>query len=422
MSAFAYLIFIVVAVLACALGAVGAYFYYRARHREAVADLEALDQDLAEREEELHRLQYQFTNTYPGASPNVQAEARAEMQKVREELEQKKNDFNILQQDFDLELGILKQELGQLREEQTTVEHTRRHLARKDAELGERETDVVRRESDVKNRTEHLEAEIAAHRKHLEDEFAARALKLEDELAERDRRLRTLLAGAEKEHAELEHTRAALREKQVQLEAELDDLSVDKFSSRQEALLVKRLRQQIKHQRDELEHLQHLYHRESMEREELAGAGNRKAGSDKTEAAIGHPHARNEKPETAAGQRKTGDFGHEEGDSFPAFSTLSSYVDRAGESLTPSGIYDVETSPGIGPESGRLDDLTSLPGVNRLLQDQLYRLGITTFDQIARWSSADVRRVSEKLSIDRKTIQDHWIINAQSHLFSRKAE
>ncbi len=438
MSAFAYVIFVIVALLACGLGAVGAYFYYRARHREAVAELEALDQDLAEREEELHRLHYQFRNTYPGGPSFVQTEAQAEMQNLRDELEQKKNDYNILRQDFDLEIGILKQELDQLREEKSNVDHTRRHLARKDAELEERETDLVKKEADlVKNeedvtkRAKHIELEIAARMKHLEDElaerkkqledeFGARARRMEEELAKRDRQFSERRQATEEEREALDQERTALRQKQMVLDEELLELPAEKFTGRQEALLIKRLRQQIKLQRNELEQVQQLYHHATTELQALSASGEKQPNTEiAQEKPVGADTApRNERPSLADDENGTGDYAPEVNDTFPSFSTLSSHVERRRESASRSEVYPLD-SPN---DAESRDDLTSLPGIDARLQAQLHRLGVTSYDQIARWSSADVRRVSERLEIDRKTIQDHWIIHAQSHLFSRKVD
>lgn len=429
-----YIIFIVVALLACSLGAVGAYFYYRARHREAVAQLEALDQDLAEREEELHRLQYQFTNARPGGPGTAQTEIQVEMQKLGEELEQKRNDYNILKQDFDLEIGILKQELDQLREEKSGVEQTRRHLTRKDAELEERENDLQAKEQHVNERSDHLEAEIEERTKRLEVDFAARTRHLEEEInargkgmenawADRERQLRAREIAADEERDALERRKTELREKQSKLDADVFDLPVDKFTSRQEAILIKRLRQQIKLQRDELELLQRLYHGAAAEAKTHGGSDVGAPGRPGEEELAGAAAGPGEKMAATEAEARNGSdhFGPDQGDSFPAYSTLSSYVDPVGEAASRPKSFDAASRDILGAPA-RYDDLTSLPGINEHLQGTLYELGIKSFDQIARWSSADVRRISEALDVDRKTIQDHWIISAQSHLFARRTD
>lgn len=83
----------------------------------------------------------------------------------------------------------------------------------------------------------------------------------------------------------------------------------------------------------------------------------------------------------------------------PSFSPLSTLLNTA------------------GPAS--CDALTQLSGVDETVQAHLYEHGVTRFEQIARWSSADVRRISESLGIDRRLIQDRWIIEAQSYLYER---
>ena len=380
MSSLAYIILLTVAIVACALGAVAAYFYYRARHREAVQELEALDQDLTEREEEIRRLQYQFTNVLPRDTPETHTGSEINVQKLREELEQKKIDYNILKQDFDLETGILKQEVEQLRKERADVDRTRRQVARRETELERAEAELERRRVELDARQADLDARLAefdrrdaAARAENERAFAARVEEVERDYAERRKENDRL-------RYELDSRDKALRAREEQIDEEIMSLSQDKFTSREEAILIKRLRQQIKLQREELEQLHLLYRRVEAQLEQL-----RSGGAPTRSEPVGSATA------------------------FPSFSAISSYMDAA-----PGGDAALAHNSGY-PR----DRLTEIYGIDEEIQRRLYSLGITSFDQIAHWSSSDVRRVSERLGIDGKVIQDHWITGAQSLLYAK---
>ncbi len=58
-------------------------------------------------------------------------------------------------------------------------------------------------------------------------------------------------------------------------------------------------------------------------------------------------------------------------------------------------------------------DLKDIPGINESIQHELYELGYTSVEQIARWGRADVRAVSALLEIDQQKIEDEWIAGAR---------
>ena len=382
MSSLVYIILLAVALVACALGAVAAYFFYRARHREAVQELEALDQDLTEREEEIRRLQYQFTNVYPKGSSEAHTGSEIDVQKLREELEQKKIDYNILKQDFDLETGILRQEVEQLRKERADVDRTRRQVARRESELERTETDLERRRVEL----EAHEAELTAKQTDFDRRNAASRAENERRVAARMEEIEREYAERRKENDRLKHELdardKALRVREEQIDQEIMSLSQDKFTSREEAILIKRLRQQIKLQREELEQLHLLYRRVESQLEQLRSGEHR---APRLEPSSPPPAAR------------------------PSFSAISSYVDP-----------ETGGDAALAERSDRTHDrLTEIYGIDEETERRLYSMGITSFDQIAHWSSPDVRRVSERLGIDPKLIQDHWIIGAQSLLYAK---
>jgi len=50
-------------------------------------------------------------------------------------------------------------------------------------------------------------------------------------------------------------------------------------------------------------------------------------------------------------------------------------------------------------------------------QRQLYNIGVTKLDEMARWSHSEARRVSSQVNVSEETIMHQWIFEAQSVLF-----
>ena len=59
------------------------------------------------------------------------------------------------------------------------------------------------------------------------------------------------------------------------------------------------------------------------------------------------------------------------------------------------------------------EDLKNIRGIDAGIEDQLNRGGITSYSQIAAWSSSDVAMVQESLGIDGRVQQENWIEQAQ---------
>jgi hypothetical protein len=59
------------------------------------------------------------------------------------------------------------------------------------------------------------------------------------------------------------------------------------------------------------------------------------------------------------------------------------------------------------------ESLTVIPGVSKEIAKELYNLGYSSIEQIARWGRADVRSVSADLGIDQQLIEEVWIANAR---------
>jgi predicted flap endonuclease-1-like 5' DNA nuclease len=78
-------------------------------------------------------------------------------------------------------------------------------------------------------------------------------------------------------------------------------------------------------------------------------------------------------------------------------------------------LADEDDAPPAPPLSG--DDLTVITGLTPALQEALYGVGVTTLDEMARWSRADARRISSLVGVPEEVIMHQWIFEAQSVLF-----
>ena len=58
-----------------------------------------------------------------------------------------------------------------------------------------------------------------------------------------------------------------------------------------------------------------------------------------------------------------------------------------------------------------------ISSISEETQQQLYDIGITKLDEMARWSRADARRVGGQVNVSEETIMHQWIFEAQSVLF-----
>lgn len=60
------------------------------------------------------------------------------------------------------------------------------------------------------------------------------------------------------------------------------------------------------------------------------------------------------------------------------------------------------------------DDLKKISGIGQVLEQMLNRIGITTFQQIARFTEQDVKQVDETLRVFQgRIVRDNWIGGAQ---------
>ncbi|HEX8299976.1 MAG TPA: hypothetical protein VF594_12510 [Rubricoccaceae bacterium] len=63
------------------------------------------------------------------------------------------------------------------------------------------------------------------------------------------------------------------------------------------------------------------------------------------------------------------------------------------------------------------DTLTVISSIDDLTQQALYMAGVTSLDEIARWSRTDARHISSVVGVSEDTILNHWVFEAQAALF-----
>ncbi len=59
------------------------------------------------------------------------------------------------------------------------------------------------------------------------------------------------------------------------------------------------------------------------------------------------------------------------------------------------------------------DDLTKINGVGPVIVEKLNAIGITTFEQIANFTAADIDRVNEELNFKGRIERDNWVEQAK---------
>ena len=63
--------------------------------------------------------------------------------------------------------------------------------------------------------------------------------------------------------------------------------------------------------------------------------------------------------------------------------------------------------------SAQFDDLKRIRGVGMLIEKRLHSMGITSYDQIAEWTSADIDRISQTLDFKGRVEREAWIEQAR---------
>ncbi len=83
-----------------------------------------------------------------------------------------------------------------------------------------------------------------------------------------------------------------------------------------------------------------------------------------------------------------------------------------------SNLRSVRSEAYRGPDSanaasGPADDLKRIRGVGVLIEKKLNALGVTRYDQVANWTSADIERYSDKLDFKGRIERENWVEQAR---------
>lgn len=74
------------------------------------------------------------------------------------------------------------------------------------------------------------------------------------------------------------------------------------------------------------------------------------------------------------------------------------------------GTGEDKTAP---PTPQSRDDLTEIKGIGKVIESKLHVLGITSYDQIARFTAQDIERVDQVLDFKGRIQREHWIEQAR---------
>ena len=77
------------------------------------------------------------------------------------------------------------------------------------------------------------------------------------------------------------------------------------------------------------------------------------------------------------------------------------------------------SSKSSGSGSGK-DDLTLINGIGPVYQKTLNKAGVNTFEQMAAWTKADVKRVEEEIGFGNRITDEGWVKQAKSLLKAKR--
>ena len=70
-------------------------------------------------------------------------------------------------------------------------------------------------------------------------------------------------------------------------------------------------------------------------------------------------------------------------------------------------------SPVEDSQHARSDDLTRIKGIGNVIERKLHTLGITTFEQIANFETADIERVNQVVDFAGRIEREKWVEQAR---------
>lgn len=87
-------------------------------------------------------------------------------------------------------------------------------------------------------------------------------------------------------------------------------------------------------------------------------------------------------------------------------------ADKAKETVQDA-VQTGDNMPKIAAAVGDPDDLTKIKGVGPKLAETCQSLGVTRFDQISKWSAADIEEVDQYLKFKGRITRDNWVEQAK---------
>ena len=98
-------------------------------------------------------------------------------------------------------------------------------------------------------------------------------------------------------------------------------------------------------------------------------------------------------------------------------SAIAAVVEPASKQKTakPTAAKATEAKPAV-PKAGKAaagDDLKKLSGVGPALEKKLIAAGVTSLEQVAAWTEADVTKIDEELSFKGRIEREGWIAQAK---------
>jgi predicted flap endonuclease-1-like 5' DNA nuclease len=134
------------------------------------------------------------------------------------------------------------------------------------------------------------------------------------------------------------------------------------------------------------------------------------------------------KPETAGAADTPPALAQRIGDTGKAAEAPSLVPDEPLDQRPPRSDATHAALDPIGSRAGEMDDLKRIRGIGVLIEKKLNAMGVTRYEQIARWTSADIDRVSHVLDFRGRIERENWVEQARilasgGHTeFSRRAD
>ncbi len=82
----------------------------------------------------------------------------------------------------------------------------------------------------------------------------------------------------------------------------------------------------------------------------------------------------------------------------------------------PKDTAEPDRTEAVEPAQTAADDLTQINGIGPVIVEKLGRIGITSFEQIANFTDADIERIEDELEFKGRIERDDWVGQAQKFL------